>query len=109
MWLLQQKSYVQDRSLLYSVDALSTLSTNKRLKTALGGFVAFTGFIVLIIVIMSSTDSVDIKSVFQNKVLIGAAAFLGVLDIFCGLLLFFREKNFKLFTPKKKKTSDNIQ
>jgi len=68
------------------------ISTNKRLKTALGGFVAFTGFIVLIIVIISATDTADIKSVFQNNFLIGAAAFLGFLDILCGLLLFLNEK-----------------
>lgn len=88
---------------------MSTLSTNKRLKTALGGFVAFTGFIVLIIVIISATNIADIKTVLQNNILIGAAAFLGMLDILCGLLLFFNEKNLKLFTPKKKKTDDNIQ
>jgi hypothetical protein len=89
---------------------LSALSTNKRLRTALGGFVSFTGFIILLIVILSATGTTDIGVVFQNQTIINAIAFLGLLDVFCGILLYFSEKNFSnLFSSKKKKTDEDIQ
>ena len=92
------------------VNALSAMSTNKRLKTALGGFVSFTGFIILVIVILTATGAADMKSVFQNGVMIGATAVLGFLDIFCGILLVFREKKLKdLFASQKKKTDNNVK
>ncbi len=92
------------------VKALSTLSTNKRLKTALGGFVSFTGFIILVIVILTSTGAADMKNIFQSGVMIGAVAFLGFLDVFCGILLVFREKRLKdLFASQKKKTDKDIE
>jgi hypothetical protein len=93
------------------VRALSTLSTNKRLKTALGGFVSFTGFIILVIVILTSIGAADMKSVFQSGVMIGAVAFLGFLDIFCGVLLFVKEekKLKELFAPQKKKTDKDVK
>jgi formate hydrogenlyase subunit 3/multisubunit Na+/H+ antiporter MnhD subunit len=92
------------------VKTLSALSTNQRLKTALGGFVSFTGFIILVIVILTATGAADMKNVFQNGVMVGAVAFLGFIDVFCGVLLVFREKRLKnLFASQKKKTSDDIK
>ncbi len=92
------------------VKALSALSTNQRLKTALGGFVSFTGFIILVIVILTASGAADMKSVFQNGVMVGAVAFLGFLDVFCGVLLVFKEKRLQnLFASQKKKTDDDVK
>ena len=92
------------------VNALSTLSTNQRLRIALGGFVSFAGFLVLVIVILVATGSLEIQNVFQSGVIVGAVAFLGFLDVFCGFFLVFREKSLKeLFAPEKKKTDNNIE
>jgi hypothetical protein len=89
---------------------LSALSTNKRLKTTLGGFVSFTGFIILVIVILTATGAADMKSVFQNGITVGAVGVLGFLDVFCGILLVFREKKLKnLFASQKKKTDNNVK
>jgi uncharacterized membrane protein len=89
---------------------LSTLSTNQRLKTALGGFISFTGFIILAIVILTSTNAVDIKSIFQNEVMVGAVAFLGLLDVLCGVFLISREKTLKeLFSSQKNKTNEDVK
>jgi hypothetical protein len=80
------------------------------LKTALGGFVSFTGFIILVIVFLTSTGAADMKSVFQSGVWVGAVAVLGLLDVFCGVLLFFRERRLRdLFASKKKKTDYNVK
>jgi hypothetical protein len=92
------------------VNVLSNLSNNQRLRTALGGFVSFTGFLVLVIAILAGTGTVDVESVFQSGVMVGAVAFLGLLDLLCGVLLVFREKSLKeLFAPKKKKTDNDIK
>ena len=88
---------------------MSTLSTSQRLKIALGGFVSFTGFIILVAVILTATGAANMESVFQNELMVGAVAFLGFMDVFCGLLLFFREKRIGwLFTSHKKKTDDDV-
>ncbi len=89
---------------------LSGLSTNQRLKTALGGFVSFTGFVVLAIVILTATGTADMNSVFQSGVMVGAVAFLGFLDVLCGVLLVFREKRLKgLFASQKKKPHNDVK
>lgn len=90
-------------------NVVSAISTSKRLKTALGGFVSFTGFIILVTMILTATGAADIGSVFQNEVIVGIVAFIGFLDVFCGLLLVLREKRLDwLFAPHKKKPSDDV-
>jgi hypothetical protein len=90
---------------------LSTLSTSKRLKIALGGFVSFTGFIILVITILSATTAADVQSVLPNGAMVNLVAFLGFLDVLCGLLLVFSEKRIRirrLFTSQKKKTDNYV-
>lgn len=87
---------------------MSALSTRQRLKTALGGFVFFTGLTILVAVILTATGRADMESVFQNEVMVGAVAFLGFLDVFCGLLLVFAERRIRLFTSQKKKPNDHV-
>jgi hypothetical protein len=40
--------------------------------------------------------------------MVGAVAFLGVLDILCGFLLVFEEKRIRLFASKKKKSDGDV-
>jgi hypothetical protein len=79
------------------------------LKIALGGFVSFTGFIILVIVILSATGAADMQGVLPNDAMVNLVAFLGFLDVLCGLLLVFSEKRIKwLFTSQKKKPDDYV-
>ena len=89
---------------------MSTLSTTNRLKIALGGFVSFTGFIILILVVLTGTGAADLSAVFQNEFLLTAILALGFLDIFCGILLAFTNTRLKLlFTSQKKKPDNDIE
>ena len=90
--------------------ALSTLSTSDRLKIAMGGFVTFTGLIVLIIVFLTAAGTVDISSVYQNQVMVAVAVILGVVDVLCGIILVFRKEKLRWLIPtKKKKADDNVE
>jgi hypothetical protein len=89
------------------VDTSSAFSRNQRLKIALGGFMSFTGFLILAMVILTATGSTNLESIIQNQVVIGVVATLGFLDVFCGILLYFREKNLRLLIPSHKKEPDN--
>ena len=89
---------------------MSTLSTTKRLKIALGGFVSFTGFIILILVVLAGTGAADLSAIFQNEFLMTAILSLGFLDIFCGILLFFTDTRLKfLFASQKKKPDNDVE
>jgi hypothetical protein len=89
---------------------LSVLSTTKRLRIALGGFLSFTGFIILIMVIFTETGAADMQAVLQNGVMVGAVAILGLLDVLCGLMLFYREKRLKdLIASQKRKPRDDVE
>ena len=88
---------------------MSAISTSKRLKTALGGFVSFTGFIILVAVILTATGATDLATVFQSQVMLGAVAFIGVLDLFYGFLLVFQELRLKgLVSSHKKQPDDDV-
>jgi hypothetical protein len=88
---------------------LSTLSTSDRLKIAFGGFTSFTGFVILVMVILSATGAADIRIVLQNDFLVAMILFVGCLDLVCGLLLIFRERKIKwLFTPHQKQPNHNV-
>ena len=91
------------------MNVVLAISTSKRLKIALGGFVSFAGFVILVAVALTATGATDIGSVLQNEVIVGTVAFIGFLDIFCGLILVLREKRLAwLFAPHKKKPSDDV-
>jgi len=89
------------------VDTSSTFSRNQRLKIALGGFISFTGFLILAMVILTATGSTDIQSIIQSQVMLGALVTLGILDIVCGVLLYSREKNLRWLIPTHKQKADN--
>ena len=60
----------------------------QRLKIALGGFVSFVGFVLLILAFLTTTRTVNLESVMQNELIAAAAAIVGILDIVCGFILF---------------------
>ena len=67
-------------------------SLKQRLKIALGGFVLFIGFTLLILAFLTTTKAVNLESVMQNELIVAAAAVVGVLDVVCGFLLFQKRR-----------------
>ena len=85
---------------------MPVFSTNKRLKIALGGFVSFTGFLILVVVILTTTGTANLAVVFQSQMMVGAVAFIGLLDVFCGFLLVFQEARVKRLVSSHKQQPD---
>lgn len=70
---------------------MSHFTRKQRLKIALGGFLFFIGFIVLIFTFLVITKTMDVENVFQSDfshVLVGVIMVIGSLDILGGILLF---------------------
>jgi hypothetical protein len=81
---------------------------SQRLKIALGGFVSFTGAIILICIVLALTDTANLSVVFQGANFQFLITIVGVLDIVCGLMLFLGKKEITLsFASHQKKTDDN--
>jgi uncharacterized membrane protein len=60
----------------------------QRLKIALGGFVSFVGFMILLFALLTVTKTVNLESVVKNELVVAVAVIVGILDIICGFLLF---------------------
>ena len=60
----------------------------QRLKIALGGFVSFVGFMILLFALLTTTKTVNLESVMKNEFIVAVAVIVGILDIICGFLLF---------------------
>ncbi len=87
---------------------MPTFSTAQRLKIALGGFLSFTGFLIVISTILTATGTVHFESVFQNELFIPIVAAMGALAVVCGLLLVFRNKMaLRSFAAHQEKPSNN--
>jgi hypothetical protein len=71
--------------------AMPYFPLKQRLKIALGGFVSFVGFILLIFAFLTTTKAANLESVIQNE-LIAVAMVVGILDILCGFLLFRKRR-----------------
>jgi hypothetical protein len=63
----------------------------QRLKIALGGFVSFVGFILLIFAFLTTTKAANLESIIQNELIV-VAMVVGILDILCGYLLFRKRR-----------------
>lgn len=63
----------------------------QRLKIALGGFVFFTGLLLVIITFLTATKAASLESVLPNELIVALAAIVGVLDVVCGVLLLLRK------------------
>ncbi|MCW4003020.1 MAG: hypothetical protein NWE95_03790 [Candidatus Bathyarchaeota archaeon] len=85
---------------------MPTFSTAQRLKIALGGFLAFTGFVILLTAVLAIVGNVNVGQVFQDGMIFWIVAFLSCLDIACGFYLLRGKKS--LFATQQKKTNDNI-
>ncbi len=59
----------------------------QRLKIALGGFILFIGFIVLILIVFVMARTIDTENTLQLGLLINFLVVIGVLDILAGILL----------------------
>jgi hypothetical protein len=55
--------------------------------------VAFAGLVILAIGVLIAIGAADFSSLLTNQFLLAAVAFMGFLDVFCGLLLAFNDKN----------------
>ncbi len=87
---------------------MPTFSTAQRLKIALGGFVSFTGLAILACTILTLTGAANLASIFQDAVSAIIVTIVGGLDVACGLLLVFRNKEIVLsFTAHQEKPNEN--
>jgi uncharacterized membrane protein len=66
---------------------MPSFSLKQRLKIAIGGFVSFVGFMILLLAFLTVTRTVNLESVMQNELIVAVAAIVGILDIICGFLL----------------------
>jgi uncharacterized membrane protein len=60
----------------------------QRLKIALGGFVSFVGFMLLLFALLTTTGAANLESVIPNELVVAVVVIVGILDIICGFLLF---------------------
>jgi hypothetical protein len=87
---------------------MPAFSTAQRLKIALGGFVSFAGFIITVCAILSATGAANLQLVFQNGLAAVIVTAVAALDVACGLLLVFRNKEIVLsFASHQEKTDNN--
>jgi len=59
----------------------------QRFKIALGGFILFTGFLVLIFTFLVITKMINVENALQPNLLVNVMAFIGILDLIAGILL----------------------
>jgi hypothetical protein len=72
--------------------------------------VSFAGFVILAIAVLIAVGAADFSSLLTNQFLLAAVAFMGFLDVFCGLLLAFNDKKLRwLIAPQKKKTDNYVK
>ena len=87
---------------------MSTFSKVQRLKIALGGFVSFTGVIILGCAILTATGTVDLASILQNELSVALVSTVGALDVVCGLILVLKNKKIVLsFATHQEKTNNH--
>jgi Zn-dependent alcohol dehydrogenase len=87
---------------------MSTFSKAQRIKIALGGFVSFTGVIILGCAVLTATGTVDLASILQNELSVALVSIVGVLNVVCGLILILRDKEIVLsFAAHQKKTNNH--
>jgi hypothetical protein len=67
---------------------MPVFSIGQRLRIALGGFISFTGVIILVCVVLALTNTANLSVVFQGSNLVFMITIVGILDIVCGLILF---------------------
>jgi hypothetical protein len=87
---------------------MPVFSAAQRLKIALGGFISFTGFLLLVSAIVSATRAANLELVFPDGSAVAIVAAEAALDVACGLLLMLRNKEILLsFASHQEKTNNN--
>lgn len=59
----------------------------QRFKIAFGGFMSFIGFVVLVLIILAVTKTVNIEKILQPSLLVDVMLIIGGLDVLAGILL----------------------
>jgi hypothetical protein len=86
----EQKRYLGQTALLNDVEAMPYFPLTQRLKIAIGGFLFFTGVLLLILAFLTTTKTANLEAIIPNELIIAAAAVVGILDVVCGFLLFYK-------------------
>ena len=60
----------------------------------------------MVVVILTTTGTANLAVVFQSQMMVGAVAFIGLLDVFCGFLLVFQEARVKRLVSSHKQQPD---
>lgn len=60
----------------------------QRFKIALGGFISLMGFIILALIVLVITETIDAENILQSGLLVDFILVIGVLDVLAGILLF---------------------
>ncbi len=88
---------------------MPTFSKTQRLRIAIGGFVSFIGFLILIAALLTATGATNLETVFQNEFVVATIGIVGIADVFCGITLFLMDRQpFLLFASHKKETDDDV-
>jgi len=66
---------------------MPNFTPKQRFRIALGGFISFIGFIVLVMAALVITETIDIENILQHNLLAGVMAIIGILDLLAGVLL----------------------
>jgi len=66
---------------------MPNFTPKQRLRIALGGFISFIGFIILVLAALVITETIDIENILQHNLLAGVMAIIGILDLLAGVLL----------------------
>ena len=66
---------------------MPNFTPRQRFRIALGGFISFIGFIILVMAALVITETIDIENILQHNVLAGVMAIIGILDLLAGVLL----------------------
>ncbi len=87
---------------------MTVFSIGQRLKIALGGFLAFTGVIILAGTVLVATNGANLSYVFEGANGLIALSLAAALEIVGGLVLFLGSKKITLsFAGNEKKTDKN--
>lgn len=66
---------------------MSSFTPKQRVKIALGGFLLFIGFVVLIFTLLVVTEKIEVANVLKPELLVSVIAVIGFLDILAGIVL----------------------
>lgn len=67
--------------------AMPYFTPKQRFKIALGGFISLMGFIILALIVLVITETIDAENILQSGLLVDFILVIGVLDVLAGILL----------------------